>query len=397
MTYHASVVNKTSLRDWRLGRVRSQLAHAGYDAVLLYDPINIRYATDTVNMQVWTLHNRVRYAFVALNGPVVLFDFAGCEHLSEGNRHVDEIRTARSATYLMCASDLASDTEAWATEVKDLMKVSGGHRLALDVCDPHMVGALQAEGLVVGNGTEVMERARWIKNADEIFAMKEAIYACEQGIASMAAHLVPGVTETELWSHLHQVNIALGGEWIESRLLTSGVRTKPWFQEASTRPIASGELVSFDTDLIGPNGYCADISRSWLCGDAEPTAEQRYIYRVAYDQLQNNIELMRPGLTLAEISRNAYRLPDDCSATNYAMLAHGVGLCDEAPLIPHRWNVRDTGRDDIVVEPGMVLCVESLVARNDGTECVKLEEQLLITETGRELLSSYPFESKLLS
>lgn len=396
MTYHVSDVNRTSLRDWRLGRVRNQLELAGYEAILLYDPINIRYATDTVNMQVWTLHNRVRYAFIALNGPVVLFDFAGCEHLSEENGHVDEIRSARSATYLMCASDLAADTKSWAEEIRDLMKVSGGRRLALDVCDPHMVGALQAEDVVVENGTEIMERARWVKNADEIVAMKESIQVCEQGIAAMAAHLAPGITETELWSHLHQVNIALGGEWIESRLLTSGARTKPWFQEASTRPIASGEMVSFDTDLIGPNGYCADISRSWLCGDVLATPEQRYIYRVAYDQLQHNIALMRPGVSLAQVASEAFRLPPDCSATHYAMLAHGVGLCDEAPLIPNKLNVRDTGRDDIIIEPGMTFCVESLVARNEGRECVKLEDQLLITESGSELLSSYSFELQLL-
>ena len=73
--------------------------------------------------------------------------------------------------------------------------------------------------------------------------------------------LEPGITENKLWSILHQTNIEMGGEWIETRLLTSGQRTNPWFQECSNRVIQKGDLVSFDTDLIGPNGYCSDTRR----------------------------------------------------------------------------------------------------------------------------------------
>ena len=81
-------------------------------------------------------------------------------------------------------------------------------------------------------------------------------------MAEMQAALAPGVTEIELWSHLHAGNIKRGGEWIETRLLTSGARTNPWLQECGSRQIQAGDLVAFDTDLIGPYGYCADISRT---------------------------------------------------------------------------------------------------------------------------------------
>ena len=95
----------------------------------------------------------------------------------------------------------------------------------------------------------------------------------------MEAALKPGISENELWAELHRGNIARGGEWIETRLLSSGPRTNPWFQECSSRIIEAGDLVAFDTDLIGPYGFCADLSRTWLCGDGPPSDEQRDLYR----------------------------------------------------------------------------------------------------------------------
>ena len=97
----------------------------------------------------------------------------------------------------------------------------------------------------------------------------------------MREALRPGITENALWAELHHGNIAGGGEWIETRLLASGPRTNPWFRECSMRAIERGDMVSFDTDLIGPYGYCCDISRSWIC-DAPPNDEQRRIYADAH-------------------------------------------------------------------------------------------------------------------
>jgi Xaa-Pro aminopeptidase len=89
------------------------------------------------------------------------------------------------------------------------------------------------------------------------------------------------VTENQLWSILHETNIAHGGEWIECRLLASGPRTNPWFQESSNRVIEAGDVVGFDTDMVGPFGYIADISRSWICPDAKPSDRQKKLYDLA--------------------------------------------------------------------------------------------------------------------
>ena len=92
-------IDLQALRRYRLDRVRAQLVQRDYAAVVLFDPCNIRYATDAANMQVWTLHNAARYVFVPASGPVVLFDFHNCAFLSEGIETVDEVRTATSWYY----------------------------------------------------------------------------------------------------------------------------------------------------------------------------------------------------------------------------------------------------------------------------------------------------------
>ena len=152
-----------------------------------------------------------------------------------------------------------------------------------------------------------MELARAIKSADEIRAMRCALATCEAAMAAMQAALRPGISEQELWARLHAENVRRGGEWIETRLLSSGLRTNPWFQECSSRVIEAGDLVAFDTDLIGPYGYCADISRTWLCGDRPASAAQRDLYRLAQEQIAHNLALVRPGLGLREFSEQ--RLP----------------------------------------------------------------------------------------
>ena len=391
--FHDSAVDRVALRQWRLGRVRAQMKRVDVAGILLTDPVNIRYATDTSNMQVWTLHNTARYCFIATEGPVILFDFSGCEHLSVGNEVLTEIRPATPFFFFGAGSEAEPRARRWGNEIAELIDAHGGgnRRLAVDTLEPLGVHELERHDIRICHGQSVMELARVIKNDVELQAMREAIDACEEGMRRMRACLEPGITENALWSRLHQANIEFGGEWIETRLLTSGPRTNPWFQECSHRVIEAGDLVSFDTDLVGPNGYCADISRSWICGDVRPGNEQHWLYATAYEQIMSNIERLKPGLTFREFSAMGSELPGDCVANRYCVVAHGVGLCDEYPAIVYDQDF-ETGGYDGVIEAGMTLCVESLVGREGGRESVKLEEQVLVTETGAVRLSSYPYE-----
>ena len=381
------------MRRFRLERVREQLRKFDYAGAVLYDPLNVRYATDSTNMQVWTTHNSVRYCFVATEGPLILFDFHNCEHLSAHLELIDEVRSAKAWYYFGAGNRYAEIAGHWAAEIADLVKTYGGGntRLAIDRCNQEGLEALHALGISTYNGEEVMELARVIKGEDDLRAMRCSIAACEKAMDIMKTKMEPGVTEQRLWSYLHAENISRGGEWIETRLMASGPRTNPWFHECSSRPIENGDIVAFDTDLIGPYGSCTDISRTWLCGDKAPTDEQRTIFQMAYEQIQYNIGILKPGMSFREISEKGMSLPADYLPNRYSVMYHGVGLCDEYPSIYYPEDLEATGYDGIL-EENMVVCAESYVGRVGGHEGVKLEEQLLITKDGAVPISTYPYE-----
>ena len=197
----------------------------------------------------WTLHNNVRYCFIATNGPVVLFDFKRVEHLSAHLPLISETRPAKMWNFLVAGDRSEDFAKDWAAELADLVRQHGGdnNRVAIDRVNPEGTYALIREGLELHNGEEIMELARVIKSAEEIKAMRCAVAACEAAIAVMQSKLAPGVSEQEMWSYLHAENIKRGGEWLETRLLTSGPRTNPWYQECSSRVVEDGDILAFDT------------------------------------------------------------------------------------------------------------------------------------------------------
>ena len=381
--------NMSAVRQHRLARVRNELRRRDIAAAVLADPLNIRHAADSTNMQLWTAHNAARYCFVAADGPLVVFDYHQCEHLSAHNPLIDEVRPATSWFYFSSGCELENHAKQWAAEIADLVRMHGGGnlRVACDKINPEGAGELRRLGLTIENGEELMENARMIKCDDEILAMKCATAACEKAMDEMRELVAPGVTENQLWARFHSECIARGGEWIETRLLASGPRTNPWFQECSSRPMRKGEMVSFDTDLIGAYGMCVDISRSWIVGNEKPTAAQVDLHRRAVEQVRRNTELLQPGESFRAMAEKALVWPEE-EYLRYSSLWHGVGLCDEYPSVcfPGDW---ERGGNDGVLLPGMVMTAESYVGRRDGGEGAKFEEKILVTESGPELLSHY--------
>lgn len=379
-------------RAYRLGRFRRQMDQDGIGALLLYDPINIRYAFDCSNMQIWTGHNPLRYALILADGPAVMFEFKGCEHLCDGLPGIDEVRTATGWMFMAFGQSADDQVEDWADEIAALMRehVAGNMRLAADRLDLPGVAALRARQVEVLEGGALTEMARSVKSADEIELMRWTIRVAEAGMARIAEHSVPGVTERELWAHLHFENARSGGDWLETKLLTAGPRTNPWYQECSDREVALGEMISFDTDMIGPYGYCADISRSWTCGGTPMSDMQRRNYARALEQINHNLALLEPGLSFAEFTAKSWRIPAENQPYRYSLALHGVGMADEWPVVPLHvdWSDRVT---EGAFEVGQVVCVESLMAEQ-GSESIKLETQVLITDDGTERLDSFPWE-----
>lgn len=380
-----------AMRRYRVARVRAELERHDCDGALLYDPLNIRYTTDTTNMSIWTMHNPVRFVFVATDGPIVLFEFSHGEFLSLHSDVVDEIRPARSSMTFYAGDRAPEVTRLWADEIVDLLGScarSGGRRLAIDQLAIESIRELESRGVDLVGASSMMEHARSVKSDDEITALRLAAHSCDAIVAEMRTALRPGMTEVELWSMLHVGNWRRFGEWVETRLLASGDRTNPWYQEASSKVIADGELLAFDTDLIGAYGMCIDMSRTWRCGDGRPTAAQADVYARARDSIESNVPLFTPGTTYREITECLTYPPVELF-NGYTVMAHGVGLCDEYPSIFTREQWPGTGYDG-VLEVGNVISVESFVGRRDGGEGVKLEQQLVVTDTGPELLTLDP-------
>ncbi len=396
MEYTKPPVDLDEVRMYRLGRIRDQLKRHDYVGGLFFDPLSTRYATDCTNMQVWCTHYETRCVLVMADGPTVLFDYAKQPYLAEGLPTIDEYRVMDVFYYFAAGPKSGQWATRFGNQIDETVTRHGGsnRRLAVDRLSHMGIDSLRSHGLEIFDGQEVTEIARSVKSDGEVTLMRAAIEVCQDGMRAMQDALRPGITENELWSLLHQTNIARGGEWIETRLLTSGPRTNPWNRECSMRVIEDGDMVSFDTDLIGPYGYCADISRAWVCSN-QPTDEQKRLYSHAYAQLQHDIDLLKPGMTFREVSDASWPIPREFNANRYSCMVHGVGLADEWPSIvyPQDWN--DYGYDGSI-ESNMVLSVESYIGSENGEEGVKLEEMVLITESGVERLSSYPFEEKML-
>ncbi|MEM7206977.1 MAG: Xaa-Pro peptidase family protein [Pseudomonadota bacterium] len=392
MEYTDAPVDLDVVRRYRLGRIHEQLRRLDYAGILLFDQVNCRYACDATNMQVWCSHYETRCVFIATDGPLILFDYGNYPHLAKDISTIDEYRVNSSFYYFTAGPRSDERADEFGQVIADLVKTHGGgnKRLAIDRLSHQGCSRLLQHGLSIHDGLEVLELARVIKSAEELTLMQCAVDVCEIGVQKMRDALEPGITENALWAKLHEANISLGGEWIETRLLSSGPRTYPWFRESSMREIERGDIVSFDTDLIGPYGYCADMSRSWVCGD-KPTDEQRRIYAYAWEQIQHNCGILKAGKTLREVSESAWKIPDEFANSRYASLIHGVGLADEYPSIKHIHDFDKKGYDT-VLEENMTLCVESYIGSEKSGEGVKLEEQVIVTADGCELMTSYPME-----
>jgi Xaa-Pro aminopeptidase len=290
-----------SMREFRLQRLVQQLQQRDYGGILLFDPLNIRYATDSTNMQLWITHNPARACFVSAGGYIVLFDFHSCDHLSDHLPLVKELRSGASFFYFESAHRGEEHASKFVASIDELMREhSGGNRrIAVDKIEIAGLRALEKAGFEVFEGQEVTELARVIKGPDEIKAMRCAIAACEAAMYEMEDAIEAGKSENEIWSVLHAGNIKRGGEWLETRIFSSGPRTNPWFQESGPRIVSDGELLALDTDMIGTYGMCCDISRTWLCGDVAPTAEQKRLYQLSYEHIMTNMELLGPGACTA--------------------------------------------------------------------------------------------------
>lgn len=384
------------LRSGRLARLKAMMKAQGYGAVVLFDPYNQRYATGSRNMFGYFLRNSSRYIFVPQNGPVILFEYPGSAHVSTWLETIDEARTSKVVWSAVNQRDNLS-SDPFGVEIAELMEEHGGgnRKVGLDRCALNLARSLEAQGLEVFDCMQDTLHCRRIKTPEEIACLAQSMAGCEAAVAEVEAAIKPGLRENDLFATLYGEVIRQGGEFIETRLLSSGPRTNPWFNEASDRVIRPGELVALDTDTIGCHGYYSDFSRTFHVGPGRPTGYQQSLYQMAYDQVHHNMSILKPGMSYLEIAEQAWKIPERFLDRRYPSIIHGVGMHGETPLVAHHMDFEKFSKNG-TLEPGMVVSVESYIGEVGAADGVKLEEEVLITDTGIEKLSRYPFDEALL-
>ena len=293
------------MREYRLNRIRSEMRVENVDFSLFFEPTNLRYVTDVPNMQVWTKTNRYRYALVSCDerDPVILFDFKGTVHLSNDIPYIKN-KLGHSPIFFSCgttsdqvAKEFCQDImETIKTEFSDTYKeilatrcininsginnYNNNGKLRVSVDNPPLVSVKHlSEMFDVFDGWQIAEHAREIKNSDEIAAIRVA-----NDISSIASQRMKdfmikrnndsdtlsdecNYTENDVFSIMAETNIEFGGEFLECKLMSSGERSNPWYNECSNHIVKKNTILSYDTDLIGPFGYCADFSRAFFTGN----------------------------------------------------------------------------------------------------------------------------------
>ncbi|KAG5806816.1 hypothetical protein H9Q74_008209 [Fusarium xylarioides] len=236
----------------------------------------------------------------------------------------------------------------WAQEMADLVEGLVGKRnatLGLERMNANVAIALKELGLNIVDTQQALDMARTIKSPEEVKCIVASLHATE----------------------------VANGDYVETRLLSAGPRTKPWFQESASYVIQKNDLVALDTGVVGCHGHYSDsdFSRTFRAGPEPPSEEQKELYRTALAQVNHNMSMLRPGLTFREYADLAWDIPEQYWANQYFVSAHGCGLTGEYPYSYHRGDFPDAGYDG-VIEPGMVLCFESYIGNEGGTQGVKL-------------------------
>ena len=383
-------INMPRLRKERLERLREQMSLADLGGMILFDPLNIRYATGVRSSGVAGIRMFFQYAVVPLTGePRVV--------TAENPDGSFALEKGTVWDFFPCGQYVEEASKLWGQRIKSMLGEMGiaDARIGVDKLDYFSMDALQTQAITIADARIPLEKARSIKTEDEVSLIRQSCAIADIAICAVRDAIEPGITEDELFAIMTYENISRGGEHMDVRLLATGTNSNPWTHLATDRMVRPGELVAFDTDMCGPFGYFADFSRTYLCGDGSPNDEQQEAYKIAYDFIYESLDLFQPGAAFQEISEKCPELPDAYKLQRYPMIAHGDGMSDEWPCVycpDQSWS--GFGNDDEVLQQNMILSLEGLASKEGGRESVKLEEQILITEGGPEVLSLAPFDER---
>jgi Xaa-Pro aminopeptidase len=384
-------VDLAALRAERLARLQAAMRAHGADACLFFNQANVRYATGTAAMTVYSNGAFVRCAVVPAEGAPILF-----EHPKLVNRAAPVVADVRPMPAWEFSDDPEADARVWALDIAAALVDTGvaSRRLFVDKLGTPAYGALDAGGFTFADTGTITLDAREVKTPQELLLFDVNAGIGMRMLERFEHAIAPGVREQDLLAAMTDTLLREGGEYLISRACVSGPNTNPWNLEATDRAVEPGDLVFVDTDAVGYEGYFIDVSRTFLCGDVEATPAQREAYRVAHDWMQIAIGELRPGLTMREYAERVPSLPEKYRPQRYEVLAHQAGLEDEGPSVAYAEDPQPNG--DRVLKEHSVICLEAYVGEVGARDGVKLEDQLVLTADGARLLIPYPYCDRLL-
>ncbi|MCG3089045.1 M24 family metallopeptidase [Sporosarcina cyprini] len=230
----------------------------------------------------------------------------------------------------------------------------------------------------------MIETLRMVKTPEEIEILKQAAKIADDAFAHICTFIKPGVTELEVSNELEMFMRKQGAESSSfSTIVASGVRGALPHGVASDKVIESGDLVTLDYGALY-NGYISDITRTVAVG--EPSAQLKEIYEVTRVAQQLALEQIKPGMTGIEadaVARDYIKSKGYGDAFGHST-GHGIGLeVHEGPALSFRSETVLVPNMAVTVEPGIYL---------PGIGGVRIEDDIIMTETGNERLTHSPKE-----
>lgn len=387
------------LRRERLDRLRGALERSDLGALLAFDFANIRYMTST-HIGTWAIDKLIRFALLPRGGEPVVWDFGSAARhhqlynpwLDGANRARAGISTLRGAFHP--GAGIADDVAG------KIARVLAEHGLqdapvGIDVAEMPVLAALKDHGLDVVDGQQVFLEARRIKTADEIALLAHAASMVDAAYEELYGFLRPGVRENECVGVVSKVLYDLGSEYVEGVNAISGERCSPHPHVYSDRIVRPGDPAFFDI-LHSYNGYRTCYYRTFAVGSASPA--QRDAYTRCREYIDNAIAAVRPGATTADIvslwpRADEFGFPDE-EAAFALQYGHGVGLSIwEKPIFSRLVSLEHPE----VLEEGMVFALETYWPAADGWSAARIEEEVVVTADGCEVITKFPAEELLVA
>ena len=385
------------LRTERLARIKRLLAESELGALLCFDMANIRYITAT-HIGTWAIDKLARFSLLPQNDEPILWDFgSAARHHQLYSPWLGERSRAGISTQRGAMAPEVGRAEDVARKIRIELEERGlmGAPLGVDVVEPPVFFALQKEGIQVVDGQQVMQLARLIKTQDELTLLNTACMMVDAAYDELYRFMRPGVRENECVGLVSKALYDMGSEHVEGVNAISGERCSPHPHVFSDRALRPGDPAYFDI-LHSFNGYHTCYYRTFTVGSASQA--QVDAYKKCREILDTAIAMIRPGVTTADVvsiwpKAEEFGFPNE-EAAFALQYGHGVGLSIwEKPIFSRLVSLNHPE----VIEPGMVFALETFWPASDGWSAARIEEQLIVTRDGCEVITRFPAEELLVA